>query len=376
MFKTKYPKMPIVDMHCHFGRRLTDDGFAMVLGLRKAVADKCGSDMALWIDLDGGIQKNWNQDVPGGLARINRLGQGRIIGTLADYRPAQSLKAATPDQLVSLKEKGFCGWKWHWQAAFNGGRNAPHGLLDDPYFTPYYAAMEAAGMPLVALHVEAPWGDSNAQRNSLRRVMDRYPDLTVIHAHFGIQRWPGLLAEQAKMFDEHPNYYRDISVTAQHAAYLWTAKELREFFTQYADRLLYGTDLITSHRAGDKLIPERAVTKYALQFEWLETANRIPTKGIGKLQQRSPEFMDGMNLPVEVLEKIYWKNAARLIPHVREALIDLGYILAVEPKPSEVTWRAKRLLEFLPKVQPADIASMSTDQLSAVKIECNRLNIN
>ncbi len=40
---------------------------------------------------------------------------------------------------------------------------------------------------------------------------------------------------------------------------------------------------------------------------------------------RTPTCLDGVGLPKDVLNYIYWWNAARLIPRVRESLASFGY---------------------------------------------------
>jgi hypothetical protein len=309
------------------------------------------------------------------MARIKRQGQGRIIGALSDSKPLQAIKAATPDQIPAMKAAGWAGWKWHCQPAFNGGTKAAHPLYDDPYFTPYYRAMEAAQFPLVCLHFGAPLGNGKQQRDALRRVMDRHPDLIVIQAHFGAARTWGDLDEHGKWFEAYPNLYRDISTTAQHVAALWPPKEFGGFCTQYADRLLYATDVILDHRQPGTLYPDRITKKYGLQFEWLETANTVPTLGIGAGTPRTPPTVGGLNLPRAVLELIYWKNAARLIPHVREAMSSLGYGGVSEPeKPApEATQRAQRLAALAPRVTERDIQSLSAADRAAVRTEIQRI---
>jgi hypothetical protein len=277
-----------------------------------------------------------------------------------------------------MKAAGWCGWKWHCDPAFNGGTRAAHPLYDDPYFTPYYTALASAGLPLVCLHFGAPLGNNIAQRDALARVMDRHPELVVIQAHFGIARSWGDLDEHGRFFERYPNLYRDLSVTAQHVSYLWSPAEFRGFCTAYADRLLYATDLILDHRQPGALFPKRATTKYALQFEWLETANAVTTQGIGKRTPRTPETTDGLSLPRSALEAIYWRNAVRIIPHVRDAMAALGYSLPTGEVPKPVqpgtpTPRAQRLIGFLPNVTPADIASVDAEARAPLRGQVDRL---
>jgi hypothetical protein len=114
--------------------------------------------------------------------------------------------------------------------------------------------------------------------------------------------------------------------------------------------------------------------RYALASEWLETANVIEKQGINK--PRAPEPTLGLNLPREALEKIYWQNAVRLVPHVRDAMAALGYALPVgtpeKPAP-EATPRAQRLGVMLPRVTERDILSLSEADRAAVRTEIQRI---
>ena len=150
------------------------------------------------------------------------------------------------------------------------------------------------------------------------------------------------------------------------------------FFIKYADRLLWGTDNINSHRLAEKINIDRRTTKYMLQFQWLETAGPVPSKGIGKSQPRTPDMLPGLNLPRDALEKIYWLNAVRLVPHVREAMAALGHREPVgkpeKPEP-EATPRAQRLGVLLPRVTERDILSLSAADRAVVERELTRLGL-
>ena len=375
MFRTQYPDIPRVDSHTHLvGRYQSEDVWPAIEAMRAKTLAECGADVATFIELDGGKLKSWNHQPAEGIERVKR-GGGRVIPTLADYRPAQGLKASTPGDVKRWLDAGYCGWKMHWNAEFNGGPRAKYGLISDPYFTPFFAALEAAGMPLMCLHLDAPWGDGKKQRAALRAVMDRHPDLVVIQAHFGAQRW-GTLAEHAAVFDAHPNFHRDISTTGQNLALWADHDEAREFFIRYADRLLWGTDNMSPFKAGSKVPVDRLVTKMIRQFEWLETAGPVSTDGIGAGTARTPETGPGMNLSRESLQKIYWLNAVRLVPHVREAMAALGHrepVGAPEKPAPEATQRAQRLGVLLPRVTERDILSLSAAGRAAVRTEVQRI---
>ena len=128
------------------------------------------------------------------------------------------------------------------------------------------------------------------------RLLARHPNTTWVLAHLS---WYGNdLARLGKIFDEHPN------VHAEAGAILYDLgrqpRFAREFFTQYQDRILFGKD---SFR------PE----EYPYYWRVFETADEYfdyyrDYHAFWKLY--------GMDLPDEVLKKVYSGNAARIIPRM------------------------------------------------------------
>jgi predicted TIM-barrel fold metal-dependent hydrolase len=210
----------------------------------------------------------------------------------------------------------------HW-GDYNKNGGPLYYWIDDPYFDPSFAKMEEIGMPLTSLHLEGGWIEPGTgpakQRAALVRVMERHPNLVVVHAHKGAQRWTNL-AEHADIFDRFPNYHRDISTTIQHT-YKEDYNALRNFFIKYADRLLYGTDKM---EIGDADV-SRIARLYCSQFEFYETDNMVKTGYCGVTDDKTPEYSKGLNLPREVLEKIYYKNALRVYPQLVPYLSNVGY---------------------------------------------------
>ena len=99
---------------------------------------------------------------------------------------------------------------------------------------------------------------------------------------------------------------------------------MRKFFIKYQDRILFGTDLSVSPRnymlgSPDGTIKTRQDARKYFNDHWayLETDatgidNPTPIQGRWKI--------DAINLPPEVLDKIYSKNAVRLFPGLAPAL--------------------------------------------------------
>ncbi len=63
--------------------------------------------------------------------------------------------------------------------------------------------------------------------------------------------------------------------------------------------------------------------KVAESFRMLETREKNCHGFFGPRYE--PTYITGFGLPKDVLDHIYWWNAARLIPRVRESLVSLGY---------------------------------------------------
>jgi predicted TIM-barrel fold metal-dependent hydrolase len=122
------------------------------------------------------------------------------------------------------------------------------------------------------------------------RMLEKHPRTTVIACHLGNQG--NDLAVLAKALDRFPNLYVDISARDYEIGR--QPRFAARFFTQYADRVLYGTDM------------GRAAEMYRGWWRLLETGDEfIP----GRIWWR----YYGLELPAPLLEKIYRTNAKRVL---------------------------------------------------------------
>jgi len=122
----------------------------------------------------------------------------------------------------------------------------------------------------------------------------RHPNTTFINAHLG---WlGGNLAELGRLMDRLPNMYTELgAVLAELGRQPRTA---REFFIKYQDRILMGKD---TWEPGE----------YATYFRVFETADEY----FDYYRKRHAFWkMYGLDLPDEVLKKVYYKNAVRIVP--------------------------------------------------------------
>ena len=80
---------------------------------------------------------------------------------------------------------------------------------------------------------------------------------------------------------------------------------MREFFIRYQDRLLYGTDLTQGPDADPAEFRAQAAEVWRSDWRYLATGQ---TQRIDTIDADVP----GLALPREVIDRIYWNNAARV----------------------------------------------------------------
>ena len=131
-----------------------------------------------------------------------------------------------------------------------------------------------------------------AQRN---HVFEKHPNTTFIALH--VANWPEKLDLVSSWLDKYPNMY--VEFGQRQAELGRQPRRARKFFIDYQDRILFGTDSM----------PEEPM--YANYFRWLETADEyFPYYGY-PAQGRWEIY--GMELPDSVLEKVYHKNADKIL---------------------------------------------------------------
>jgi hypothetical protein len=86
-------------------------------------------------------------------------------------------------------------------------------------------------------------------------------------------------------------------------------KKAREFIIKYSDRILFGTDL-SSNRNTREDFYGRYVAQRIL---WETKEHNIPLPFIdADTKNTGGTFINGLDLPLSVLKKLYWENANRI----------------------------------------------------------------
>jgi predicted TIM-barrel fold metal-dependent hydrolase len=194
--------------------------------------------------------------------------------------------------------------------------------VDDPKLDPVWEECGRLGIP-VAIHVTDPeaffhpldntneryeelidnpdwlfYGPQFPSKEAIlearNRMFARHPNTTFISLHLG--NWPENLDDVSDALNRLPNVV--VEFGAREAELGRQPRRARKFFLQYQDRILFGTDMAPSEEL------------YRNYFRWLETDDEYfdyyaaPEQGRWKIY--------GMELPDEVLEKVYHLNAERI----------------------------------------------------------------
>jgi len=232
--------------------------------------------------------------------------------------------AITLDRLERQVERGAVGLKF-WKDLGLSVRDRSGALLrvDDERLAPIFDKAAELSIP-VMFHTADPaafflpidaeneryeelaahpdWGFHGSQYSKQElldqrdRVFARHPNTTFVAAH--VAESGEDLSRVASMLNANPNVLIDISArTPELGRQPYTA---RNFFLRFADRILFGTDLL----------PE--VSMYRLYFRFLETADEY-FEYPSHASRQGRWNIYGIDLPDDVLEKIYRKNAERLL---------------------------------------------------------------
>jgi predicted TIM-barrel fold metal-dependent hydrolase len=114
------------------------------------------------------------------------------------------------------------------------------------------------------------------------------------------------LREIARLLDTYPNYYVEISSRLPELGRQpYTA---RKFFIKYQDRILFGSD------GGSLYNQEWTIERYyRTYFAFLETENEYFDYPLWGQVNQGRWKIYGVHLPDEILEKIYYKNAEKIL---------------------------------------------------------------
>ncbi len=320
------PRFPVIDAHNHLGETFGGNWIERPVEELLAVLD--AAQVRLLVDLDGG----WGEAIL--RHHLDRL------------------KTAAPERFCVFGGVDWDAWPQHgdhfgeWAAGrlrIQAGWGAqglkiwkPFGLhvrdqhgrrvaVDDPRLDPIWATAAELGLPVI-IHVADPvaffdpldetnerWEELQAHPDwhfphppfppfsaiitELADLVTRHPQTTFIGAHVGC--YAENLAWVGQLLNQCPNFYVDISARLGELGR--QPYSARRFFLQYADRILFGTDLAPSLAA------------YRLYYRFLETDDEYFNYDLGEVPGQGRWYVYGLDLPDDVLRQVYHQNAQRVV---------------------------------------------------------------
>jgi hypothetical protein len=228
------------------------------------------------------------------------------------------------DEISKLQEQGYSLAKsWfgpRWRDYYEG---VPKDFrINHPKLDPIFQTLEDNGIPLI-IHMGDPdtyyasqyqdsekYGTKDEHLNQIEEVFSRHPKLQFQIPHFGAQPEIHRLPDLARWMEKFPN------VVVDTASSRWMARELskgakkaREFMLKYSDRVLFGTDLSTNRDDRDYFSGRYVAQRILWETNERDTPLPFPdadTKDTGGTT------INGLDLPLSVLGKLYWENANRI----------------------------------------------------------------
>ncbi|MEZ4810676.1 MAG: amidohydrolase family protein [Allomuricauda sp.] len=152
------------------------------------------------------------------------------------------------------------------------------------------------------------------QLHARDNVLRKYPGLRFIGAHLASLEWS--IERIGSWLDEFTNTAVDMAERICHLQF--QAKDnwhgVRDFFIEYQDRLLYGSDIIYDKTNDPSEIKNRAYGIWRRDWEFFTTDNTMEV----------PQFegrFKGLKLPDDVILKIYRENALAWYPALQKKSI-------------------------------------------------------
>jgi len=356
----RFAAIPVVDGHIHFPHPgLIDDFVAVMEDIGLARANLVGTP-----DL-----QTVNQNPALIHFKAHHPQRVYVCGAL-DYTPvwadADHASQALAGQIATLAELGFDGLK------LIEGKPMVRNMLGIPFDGPRYAGMWAAleerRFPVV-FHVADPeefwdaercpdwaraqgwfYGDGTYPAKEdlyaeVDRVLERHPGLRIIFAHFYFLSAD--LERAGAFLDAHPGVCFDLTPGVE--MYLNFTQNLdaaRDFFVQYADRLVYGTDIGASamQQAPDQgLDRAESLGRAWVVRRFLESDGPFAApEGVGHWlgMGMDAEGFHGIALPPDALEEIYHANFERMFGPTPAALDDEAALAELERMAAVIDARA------------------------------------
>ncbi|MEA1785349.1 amidohydrolase family protein [Arenibacter sp. GZD96] len=321
--EVKKAKFPFIDVHSHQRNMGSQD-------LSQLISDMDKLNMGIMVNLSGGsgeaiksAVQNISQNYPSRFVVFANVQFNGAGGAQWAAKAVAQLEEDVKNGAKGLKVFKGLGLR---DTDENGNRLA----IDDVRLDPIWKKCGELGIP-VLIHAADPksfWDDVNGDNerwlelktrpgrkrsdtdpapwqqiiSEQHRVFAKHPNTKFINAHMGW--YANDLDTLGKLMDKYPNM--SVGIGAIIAELGRQPRHARQFFITYQDRILFGKD---------SWIPE----EFPTYFRVLETADEY-----FPYHKKYHAFwaMYGLDLPDNVLRKVYYENALKLIPGLDKKLFE------------------------------------------------------
>jgi len=324
------PAFPVVDVHNHLGRWLSDDGDWITPDVDDVLALMNAAGVSTIVNLDG----RWGDDLVANLARYDQAHPGRFAtfchidwSLLATDEDATGVAARLQDQLATSAAAGARGVKV-WKDLGLSIRDASGALVmpDDPRVIAVLRAAGDLGMP-VLIHTADPVAffdpldETNERLDELAQQPDwwfggpehpTFPELmhsldqligacgstTFVGAHVGC--WSEDLRAVGDMLTRHRNWNVDLGGRLGELGR--QPRIFARFVSDYSDRVLFGTDAFPP-----------SLDEYERYYRFLETDDDHFDYTDAEIPPQGRWAIYGCALEPHLLQAVYSGNAHRLL---------------------------------------------------------------
>jgi predicted TIM-barrel fold metal-dependent hydrolase len=315
------PRFPVIDIHNHLGG---GGAFLTKERVDRYLSEMDAAGVRTVVNLDGG----WDERLQETIAALEQAHPGRFLTfALVNFdgiddddwtdREVKRLEESFRAGARGLKIDKRLGLRWR----YKNGKVMP---VDDAKLDRIWETCGKHRRPVV-IHVSDPaafftpldrfnerWHELNANPGwlffgdpfpkrteileQLHRVIARHPETTFVNTHFGNNAED--LAAVGEKLDKYPNMYVDFDARiSELGRQPYTA---RKFFLKYQDRIMFGTDTTPRRDA------------FRIYYRFLETDDEYFDSAPSHHRQGF-WMIYGLYLPDDVLEKIYYKNAEKVL---------------------------------------------------------------
>jgi len=327
---------PVIDVHGHIAGIFTKRPNDPLEHLDQIITWMDSLNIQVINNVTGG----WGDQLKKNVRDLEQRYKGRFINCVTPgyekwSEPGFSQWQA--DELKRAKDAGARGvkiLKFLGLVLRENGKEGPLVKIDDPRFDPMWEAAGALNLP-VFIHSSDPdaffhpvdrfnerweelghhpdwsfYGKEYPSKPELlaarNRVIARHPKTTFVGLH--VANHPENLDEVSQWLRQYPNLHVDIAARLGELGR--QPRRARQFFEDFQDRILFGTDASPEGAA----VPQQDLKPAMFQayFRFLETLDEYFDYAPSPTPPEGRWCIYGIGLPPAILKKVYHNNAARL----------------------------------------------------------------